>query len=433
MKNALFWLVLLALLYICMETGCYLFFKAWSRATQFSYRPLPVRTLPESLATRTRVFADDRHSLIEHHPTLGWRPRADGQWGGCRVSPQRLRGARPYAARPLPGTVRIAAFGDSYTFGDGVDDEQTWTAQLGLARPGLEVLNFGVQAYGMDQSWLRYREEGAARGPHIVLIAFMPESCHLAVCVYRPFYLFQSGVVLTKPRFVLQGDRLTLLPNPLSELTGYERLIADPASVLPRLGEHDFFYHARYHEGPFDGSPLVRLIKVARSIYHLRYSKNAIQAGSLLNARSEAYRISVAMLEGFYREVLANGSVPVILFLPDEQCFRALETDGSAPYASLLVRLSGQGLRCLDALEAFRGRRLETPHQDGTPLFKNGHYTPTTCRLLAAHVASTLASSGLLEPSTIAPAVERERAIDRPAAEGPRRVGVVRRPTSDRR
>ena len=75
-------------------------------------------------------------------------------------SSRRLRGDR-FGAQPPAGTLRIAAVGDSTTFGWGLADDETWPAQLTaeLARRGhaVEVLNAGVPAQriaGMA-AWLR--------------------------------------------------------------------------------------------------------------------------------------------------------------------------------------------------------------------------------------------------------------------------------------
>ena len=75
-------------------------------------------------------------------------------------SARRLRGDT-FAALPPAGTLRIAAVGDSTTFGWGLSDDQTWPARLTeeLTRRGhpVEVINAGVPAQriaGMA-AWLR--------------------------------------------------------------------------------------------------------------------------------------------------------------------------------------------------------------------------------------------------------------------------------------
>ncbi len=43
----------------------------------------------------------------------------------------------------------------------------------------LEVPNFGVGAYGLDQSFLRYQQDAVDFSPHIVVIGFMSENAPL--------------------------------------------------------------------------------------------------------------------------------------------------------------------------------------------------------------------------------------------------------------
>lgn len=71
---------------------------------------------------------------------------------------------------------RILAVGDSTTFGDWVDDDETWSSQLQavLEQDGkaVEVINAGVSGYSSFQG-LRYLEEfGLALDPDMVIATF---------------------------------------------------------------------------------------------------------------------------------------------------------------------------------------------------------------------------------------------------------------------
>lgn len=57
----------------------------------------------------------------------------------------------------VPTRYRIAIVGDSFTFKLEVPYEKTWGHQFEIALgPGWQVLNFGVDGYGLDQAFLRY-------------------------------------------------------------------------------------------------------------------------------------------------------------------------------------------------------------------------------------------------------------------------------------
>jgi hypothetical protein len=89
-------------------------------------------------------------------PVLGYAPRPgaateDSRWGtrvtidaaGCRSNGQ-----------PRPPGPRIVAVGDSFTFGDQVDDEASWPAAL-ERELGQPVVNGGVFGYSLGQAVLR--------------------------------------------------------------------------------------------------------------------------------------------------------------------------------------------------------------------------------------------------------------------------------------
>ncbi|HPF37311.1 MAG TPA: SGNH/GDSL hydrolase family protein [Phycisphaerae bacterium] len=90
-----------------------------------------------------------------------------------------FRGPAPEIPKP-PGVVRIACLGDSFTFGEGVRDEDTWpavlAARLNSARPAgvasYDVINAGVQGYGLVDELLWYGLRIEKLNPDIVVLAF---------------------------------------------------------------------------------------------------------------------------------------------------------------------------------------------------------------------------------------------------------------------
>jgi hypothetical protein len=83
----------------------------------------------------------------------------------------------PAQARKQPGSFRILVVGDSFAFGFGVEDDETFSAVLartlapppGFAR--VEVLNAGVAGWSADQYWLFLESRGFALAPDLVLLA----------------------------------------------------------------------------------------------------------------------------------------------------------------------------------------------------------------------------------------------------------------------
>lgn len=68
------------------------------------------------------------------------------------------------------GKIRILAFGDSYTFGEGIEYGKRFTDIPENYYPNLEIINFGVPGWGIDQELLRFAAEGLKYSPDYVII-----------------------------------------------------------------------------------------------------------------------------------------------------------------------------------------------------------------------------------------------------------------------
>ena len=72
------------------------------------------------------------------------------------------------------GTIRIACLGDSFVWGWGVDDGETFADRLERELgPEVEVVNLGVPGYSTDQELLCFLEEGKKYRPDLVLLGYV--------------------------------------------------------------------------------------------------------------------------------------------------------------------------------------------------------------------------------------------------------------------
>jgi len=84
----------------------------------------------------------------------------------------------PIVPRRRSGARRVACIGDSYTFGEGVGDDETWPAQLAaeLEREATttkhEVMNCGVNSYDTRQEVRLLETRVLPYDPDLVLLAF---------------------------------------------------------------------------------------------------------------------------------------------------------------------------------------------------------------------------------------------------------------------
>ena len=112
-------------------------------------------------------------------PELGWTSVPDtrlenfyGPGRNLTINGQGVRATRTYTPDPPKGRRRALCAGDSFTLGPGVDDAATWCAQLEEIEPQLETVNLGQGGYGLDQTYLRVRRDGARFDFDILLFAF---------------------------------------------------------------------------------------------------------------------------------------------------------------------------------------------------------------------------------------------------------------------
>ena len=174
------------------------------------------------VAERARTLQESDDSIVTYHEILGWAPRPDSESanGMYRYNSQGIRSPVPaFSDRPAEGVFRIAMFGDSFTHGDDVPYEHSFGAVLerSLNDAGIraEVLNFGVGGYCVDQAMLRFKQQGAAFAPHLVVFGFQPENLKRNLNLMRPLYDPRSGLPFAKPRFVLMDQGIGLINVPV--------------------------------------------------------------------------------------------------------------------------------------------------------------------------------------------------------------------------
>jgi hypothetical protein len=327
--------------------------------------------------------------MLEIHPTLGWRYAPNFKNATNQLNSRALRSSREYAPTPPPGVLRIAAFGDSYVYGSEVENRDGWTAIMESEDPRLEVLNYGVGGYGVDQAYLRYLLEGAALRPHVVVMGFTKDDLGRVVNVYRPF-IDSRDVGLFKPRFLLDGgNELFLLEPPARSRPDYERLLANPREVLRHV-QHEYWYRRGVYENPlYDYSATVRFaIGLWTRAYRRSFDPEGLFKGQVFNTASSAFRIHVALFRAFAKAVRSAGALPVVLMLPDPTSVAAARNGKPTAYEPLLTPLREHDVPHLDAASAFQA---EPTNSDATNWFApHGHYSPAGNRIVATWLRVTI-------------------------------------------
>lgn len=258
--------------------------------------------------------------------------------GSGRVEPADRRGG-------------VLALGDSLTFGEGVDFDQTWTRLL-EQRLGVPVVNAGVPGFSTRQMTALLDEHLQRFSPRVVLVTFSPR-WDLARC-QEPFVYREGFIVAASqaPLLHLAGDNLeqVRLSNP--------RLAALAAQLAGR-------------------SRLAHLLLVARAgtppqrAGALRWRPDSPCLAALVDARERSQRAGAAFLV-----VLADSLSP------------AFQTDARA--AAELLRERGVELVRLDHLLPEDRQALHYP----VDLHWNAAGHRAVAAALAAPVERLLAGPG---------------------------------------
>jgi hypothetical protein len=117
-----------------------------------------------------------------------------------------FRGRKEYSYRKDLDKVRILLLGDSFTFGDEVSDDETYSYHLQELVPHAEFINMGVHGYGHDQMLILLKEKGIQYNPDIIMLGFLPMDMSRNLLNFRDY---------AKPKFVLENNSLRLTGTPV--------------------------------------------------------------------------------------------------------------------------------------------------------------------------------------------------------------------------
>ncbi len=321
-------------------------------------------------------------AVVVYDAWTGWafRPNSTRQGGDFTINGAGFRSRRDFLKRPPDDTLRIALFGDSFTAGDDVGDDEVWGYLLenDLHEAGLraEVLNFGVGAYGMGQAFLRWRRLGKDFAPDIVIFGLQPENLKRNVNVFRQL-LHRSGPAFSKPRFALIDGELQLLNAPTLPpedlMAAFEDFHDHP------LAPYEYHYQSRFTATRWwSSSRLLSLVFQAL--------RQAEEDPGIYAPGSEGGDLGKAIVDAFARDVRAAGADFVVLHLPLQSHLIRYFSNSPRPRPvyDFLLQHARQAYPYIAFEEA-----LEPRHVDDAWWSATKHYGPP----LHAHLATVVANA----------------------------------------
>jgi hypothetical protein len=227
-----------------------------------------------------------------------------------RVNGQGLRMDRDVPYAKDPAKRRIALFGDSFTFGYGVDTGDRFGETMERSLPGVEVVNCGIWATGTDQQYLFYREEGHRYSPDLVVLCYLVENI-----VRNAHGTFQQSLAerVYKPQFVIKDGALALTNVPV------------PRGVVPWTEEQTA---AEENRGTGFRFPLKNWLRDHSAAY--AFMKNRL--GGLLRTAAKAnsnpypeyseghpaYEVTKGIIKQFRDDARSHGSAFALVIVPTQ-------------------------------------------------------------------------------------------------------------------
>jgi hypothetical protein len=337
-----------------------------------------------------------------------------------------LRGA-DLPLEKAPGEYRILMLGDSYTFGYGVADQDTFAQVLerrlreaDVAGGRLRVINAGVIGYSTAQAMLQYELYGRRLDPDLVILnVFVGNDVQENLCQELGSDLPSRRA----PCFAVQDGKLVQSSKPEpppAGPTGGDGLIAHLRGWLM----HTQLYTLAHDRGVAlltDHPPLVSLLQKAGVDLRPDYLPRVVEAWYLPQNAGRGWDLTRLLISRLNHDVADDGArfavaiVPSrvqlipevyqtskVLYRGDDVFVRFVE-DPAKPQSMLRQFLQERGIPALDHLPSM----IATGAGDGLYYPSAAHWNERGHQIAAANLEDFLVHEGLLPSIPLASVQER--------------------------
>jgi hypothetical protein len=272
-----------------------------------------------------------------------------------------------------PAKRRIAIVGDSFTFGVEVSYEDTWGYKLEQELGSdFQVLNFGVDGYGIDQTYLRYSRDVRPWHPDVVIFSLIDDDFRRTMGVYG-FLTFTTSLPFPKPRFVMRDHRLVPINIPLPRP---ENIFATHTiRELPFVEYDGSFRDIDWEWHVFFHAYSVRLLLS-------RYPRWTAQAPDVSDDAKSS--VNGELLRMFMRLAREEGTTPLVVVFPSRTYF---EMEPKSRTLGALQILRANGIPYIDMTGCASA-------VDETARFLVRHYSPTANAAIARCMMEFVRASG---------------------------------------
>ena len=244
----------------------------------------------------------------------------------------------------LPATISL--YGDSYTFSADVVGEKAW-GNLLAEKIGSRVANYGVYAYGTDQSYLRFKNNKQDTAKIVILGHQSTNTLRNVTQNYS--FIGKNTFPGLKPRFSLSDDNELILTPPLKLINEneYNTFVKDPQKILT----NDYFRPSGPYWNFRPGFPYT--LTAFRVFTNQRFKSGILKRASWLpfyeeNHITQSLQITSSILQSFYQEAKEAGRTPIIVLFPMEEDIKNFQKNKYWYYQSLIDDLASNGIEVLN-------------------------------------------------------------------------------------
>ncbi len=359
-KKILFSLITLFFLWFILDISLYVFLNILQKKYNifFAFR-IPNTKEIEGYANKY------------YHFKWGWDifPEMKGEFGN--------RKGRIY---PKKDVYTIKTFGDSYTYADGVNDNETWEYYI-EEKTGWECLNFGVLGFGTDQALIKYKDIPVRT--RYTILAILDENIGRVMCQWWGFY--REGGVGIKPKFVMdKNGSIRLLENPIRSKEEVKKL--GDINFLNELKKDDYWYNFYLKLGGPERLSWPATLMILRHIkFFINYAKIYIahvilptyesettikKFYHLYDKDSEGIKIMKFIVDEFIKTAKERKETPIIVIFPISHTVNIYKKFHKKPHESLIEYLKGIGCNYIDFTDILVNEDYLRYYQN-----KDGHFT----------------------------------------------------------
>lgn len=292
---------------------------------------------------------EQQQYLKDRHPVLGWPSLSQLKNKEFDALESRRNTFFDEFHKPC-----VSTYGDSFTWSDEVSFEHAWPNELSRLL-NCRVNNFGIGGYGVDQAVLRHNINRKDQAP-ISILTIVPYNVYRNLNQLRSLIHGRGDPYSLKPRYIIDGNKLRIIPIPDLSTDEFHSLSSDPNRILT----HEFFL-----PGSSYGSIPVSF-PYSRFWWDLLSNKNFISRVEQLvtkkphwwdfyrpNHPSKSLELLVELIDEFRRNSFSRNQVPLITFLPDSRSVDYFKASGSWEYQPLFNALDARGINAINLGDAY--------------------------------------------------------------------------------